>query len=90
MLAGTAKIAALPPSTLLFCGHEYTIKNLQFALHVEPANADAERKILWAQENRSAGKPTVPSTIGDELSFNPFIRSDLRNNSCKKIRALAC
>ena len=75
MLAGAAKIGALPPATMLFCGHEYTVKNLQFALHVEPKNADAERKILWAQEMRGAGKPTVPSTIGDELKFNPFMRT---------------
>lgn len=46
----------------------------QFALHVEPKNADAERKILWAQDARAAGKPTVPSTVGEELLFNPFMR----------------
>ena len=46
----------------------------QFALHVEPQNADAERKILWAQEACAQGRPTVPSTIGDELKYNPFMR----------------
>jgi len=74
MLEGVAKLGGLPPTTQLFCGHEYTIKNLQFALHVEPHNKDAETKILWAQERRAAQEPTVPSTIGEELSFNPFMR----------------
>ena len=46
----------------------------QFALHVEPQNKEAESKILWAQSARDAGQPTVPSTIGDELTFNPFMR----------------
>ena len=74
MLAGTAKLASLPPATLLFCGHEYTLKNLQFALAVEPDNAAAQRKILWAQQARASRKATVPSTIGDELQHNPFMR----------------
>lgn len=74
MLAGAQKLGALPPPTLLFCGHEYTIKNLQFALSVEPDNKEAERKILWAQEQRARQQPTVPSTIGEELDFNPFMR----------------
>ena len=74
MVATSAKLAALPPETLLFCGHEYTIKNLQFALSVEPQNQAAEVKILWAQEARSQGRCTVPSSIREELTFNPFMR----------------
>jgi hydroxyacylglutathione hydrolase len=57
------------------CGiAEYTVKNLQFALSVEPKNADAERKILWSQDARAKGEATVPSTIGEELAHNPFMR----------------
>jgi len=74
MLAGAKKLSSLPASTLLFCGHEYTVKNLQFALAVEPENVDAQRKIMWAQEQRAGGRPSVPSTIGEELTFNPFLR----------------
>jgi len=74
MLAGAAKLSALPASTSLFCGHEYTIKNLQFALAVEPENVAAQNKIVWAQDERAAGRATVPSTIGAELTFNPFLR----------------
>jgi hydroxyacylglutathione hydrolase len=53
---------------------EYTIKNLQFALSVEPNNEAAQRKILWAQDRRATGDITVPSTIGEERSYNPFLR----------------
>lgn len=74
MLEGTTKLAALPPETLVYVGHEYTIKNLQFALDVEPDNPAAQAKILWAQEQRVASRATVPSTIGDEKTFNPFMR----------------
>ena len=74
MLEATAKLASLPPATLVFCGHEYTVKNLQFALAVEPENAAAQRKIVWAQQARRSQQPTIPSTIGDELLFNPFMR----------------
>ena len=74
MLATSAKFATLPPSTQVYCGHEYTIKNLQFALTVEPTSEAVCAKGAWAQEARAAGKSTVPSTIGEELSYNPFMR----------------
>lgn len=74
MVQGASKLAALPPATLLFCGHEYTLKNMQFAISVEPSNPDVQKKILWTQETRKEGRATVPSTIGDELLYNPFMR----------------
>ncbi|CAI9728284.1 hydroxyacylglutathione hydrolase, mitochondrial-like [Octopus vulgaris] len=67
-------LAALPKNTNVFCGHEYTVNNLKFAAHVEPQNEAVQEKILWAKEQRSQSKPTIPSTIGDELLFNPFMR----------------
>jgi len=74
MVEGTTKLAALPPSTLVFCGHEYTLKNMQFAISVEPDNPDVQKKIMWTQEQRQNGKVTVPSDIGSELLYNPFMR----------------
>ena len=68
------KIAALPPETLVYCGHEYTVSNLQFALHVEPGNADARAQLDAARARRAGGEPTVPSTLADELRVNPFLR----------------
>lgn len=74
MVQSAAKLGALDGETLLYCGHEYTVKNLQFGLVVEPDNEATQRKIVWAQDMRAAGRPTVPSTIADEKAFNPFMR----------------
>jgi hydroxyacylglutathione hydrolase len=76
MVESLAKLAALPDSTKVYCGHEYTAKNLQFALTLEPHNAALKAKHDWALKARAAGHFTVPSTIGDEKQINPFLRTD--------------
>ena len=68
------RLSALPREALVYAGHEYTVKNLQFALEVEPGNSAAQQKIRWAEARRASSEPTVPSTVGDELRFNPFMR----------------
>jgi len=68
------KLAKLPPDTRVFCGHEYTVNNLKFALTVEPDNSAIRNKLRWAEERRAANQATVPSTIAEELTFNPFMR----------------
>lgn len=70
-------LASLPKPTRVYCGHEYTVKNLQFALTVEPANEKIVQKLSWAQQQRQGNLPTIPSTIEDELETNPFMRVDL-------------
>lgn len=69
-----AIFAQLPPRTRVYCGHEYTVSNLRFALSVEPDNAALQEKMAWAQKRREADAFTVPSTIGEELTYNPFMR----------------
>lgn len=75
----------LPPNTKVYCGHEYTVSNLKYALHVEPDNASIQEKLKWAQEQRSNKKPTIPSTIKEEKEYNPFMRVDidLMQNRCQ-------
>ncbi|MGH7814220.1 MAG: hydroxyacylglutathione hydrolase [Candidatus Binataceae bacterium] len=75
MIASLAKLAALPDSTRVYCGHEYTEKNLRFALTLEPGNAALKRKHGWSVAMRAEGKFTVPSTIADEKAANPFLRT---------------
>ncbi|XAR66056.1 Hydroxyacylglutathione hydrolase [Bertholletia excelsa] len=70
-------LGSLPKPTRVYCGHEYTVKNLQFALTVEPDNVKIAQKLSWAQHKRQEGLPTVPSTIEEELETNPFMRVDL-------------
>jgi hydroxyacylglutathione hydrolase len=67
-------IASLPHQTLLYVGHEYTVGNLKFALHLEPENAEIKEKLSWAEAQRAKNEPTIPSTISGELAFNPFMR----------------
>ncbi|KAJ8431486.1 hypothetical protein Cgig2_032257 [Carnegiea gigantea] len=70
-------LGSLPKPTRVYCGHEYTVKNLQFALTVEPENTKIAEKLSLAQNQRTAGLPTIPSTIAEELETNPFMRVDV-------------
>ncbi|XP_022306808.2 hydroxyacylglutathione hydrolase, mitochondrial-like isoform X1 [Crassostrea virginica] len=72
-------LSKLPGNTRVFCGHEYTVNNLKYALHVEPDNAALKKKFEWAKEQRAQNFPTIPSTIQGELEFNPFMRVDKAN-----------
>lgn len=75
MFASLAKLAALPPETLVYCGHEYTQNNARFALTVEPENAALAVRAAEIARLRSAGEATVPSRMGEELAANPFLRA---------------
>ncbi|MFZ5893661.1 MAG: hydroxyacylglutathione hydrolase [Myxococcota bacterium] len=68
------KLGALPDRTRVYCGHEYTAKNLEFAAHMEPDNQVIRDKAVRVAEKRARGEPTVPSTIGEERATNPFMR----------------
>ncbi len=68
------RLAALPPVTQIFCGHEYTVTNLQFAHAVEPENAAVERKLATVRLLRNSGRPSLPTTLADERACNPFLR----------------
>jgi len=74
MSQSLAKFIALPKNTLVYCTHEYTLSNIRFALAVEPNNPNL---ITWsetAKALRDQGLPTLPTTIGQELQVNPFMR----------------
>eukprot|EP00124_Ichthyophonus_hoferi_P001647 Ihof_evm8s91 gene=Ihof_evmTU8s91 len=68
------KICRLPSDTQVYVGHEYTTTNLEFASLVEPNNEAIKKKLNWAKACKAAGKPTIPSTVSDELATNPFVR----------------
>lgn len=67
-------IGALPESTSVYCGHEYTANNLRFALTIEPNEPDIRSKLEEVLIERFGGKPTVPSTLARERRINPFLR----------------
>jgi len=74
MMASLAKLAALPDATKVYCGHEYTLANIAFAQQVEPANAALAARLARDRKLRDAGRPTLPSTLGEERATNPFLR----------------
>lgn len=75
MQASLDKLAALPDSTRVYCAHEYTESNCGFARKVEPDNPALAERCDQVARLRSRGSITLPSTIGDEKSFNPFMRT---------------
>jgi len=74
MFASLSKLAALPDATKVYCGHEYTLANIGFAKAVEPQNQALNAREARDRKLRDAGKPTLPSTLGDEKATNPFLR----------------
>lgn len=76
MRASLDKLRRLPDDTRVYCGHEYTQKNLRFAAEVEPANDAIRDALAAADRERDAGRPTLPSTMAEERRINPFLRWD--------------
>jgi hydroxyacylglutathione hydrolase len=75
MFASLMRIATLPPETRVFPGHEYTVKNLEFARSVDCQNAAVGSRLEEARRMRARGLPTVPSTVAKEWASNPFLRA---------------
>lgn len=83
MYESLLKIQNFPKNTLIYCGHEYTLSNINFAISILPKN-----KIFINYRNRvikllKKGKPTIPTTLNTELQVNPFFlcsRSDIQRS----------
>lgn len=75
MHTSLAKLTALPRDTLVYSSHEYTTANVKFALSVDPNNAALRTRAAHIESLRADGKPTVPSTLQEELDTNPFLRA---------------
>ncbi|MBW4522429.1 MAG: hydroxyacylglutathione hydrolase [Scytolyngbya sp. HA4215-MV1] len=76
MVASLSKLRALPDTTRVWCAHEYTLKNLKFALTVDPVNAALKTRLEETQSVRDRAEATVPSWLGTEKQTNPFLRWD--------------
>ena len=75
MFANMTRLKLLPPETTVYCAHEYTQSNGRYALVAEPGNAAIVARMAQVDSARAAGEPTVPTTIGQELATNPFLRA---------------
>ncbi|VDP19608.1 unnamed protein product [Schistosoma margrebowiei] len=67
-------LSKLPKPTKVYCGHEYTVKNLEFGLTVEPKNEALKHRLEAVRRLRASNQASVPGTIGEELATNPFMR----------------
>jgi len=70
------KLRRLPDTCLVFCGHEYTQTNARCARDCDPENAKLKAYADRIQQQRAAGKPTIPAQLGEEKACNPFLRAD--------------
>lgn len=76
MFNALKQVKKLPGNTLLYPAHEYTLGNLTFAQTVEPENKDIRLYQEMCSQTRSRNKSTLPVTLANELSINPFLRTD--------------
>jgi hydroxyacylglutathione hydrolase len=74
MADSLSRLASLPQETQVYCGHEYTMENLRFAIAVDPDNTDLQARYRIEQAKRDRGAPTVPSSMAVEKATNPFLR----------------
>lgn len=70
-----SRLADLPDDTRIFCAHEYTQANLQFAITVEPSNTRLQQRLAEVETLRQQGLCTLPSSLGEEKATNPFLRA---------------
>jgi hydroxyacylglutathione hydrolase len=87
MVKSLESLRGLPGDTRLYCGHEYTQKNLAFAQKIEPDNAAVGVRAKRVDDLRKVGSPSVPSTIEEECATNPLLRWDVAG-VIKKAREL--
>ena len=69
------KFKELPKETKVYCGHEYTLQNSFFCATYDKNNNELNKKILEVKSKRDRNLPTIPSTIGEELACNIFLRA---------------
>jgi hydroxyacylglutathione hydrolase len=76
MFHSVNQFRTLQPVTSVYCGHEYTEANAKFAMSVEPGNRALQMRTQEVKNLRAQGKMTCPTTIGEELKTNPYMRCD--------------
>ena len=82
MYNSLSKFSSLPEETKVFCTHEYTLSNLNFAVEVEPTNKELLKYYEEVSNKRNNDEITLPSNIKLEKNINPFLRSS--ESSIKK------
>ncbi len=93
MLRSLNRLKELNANTKVYCTHEYTAKNIAFALTLEPENQDLIARKEAVHTMRANNLPSLPSTIGLELKTNPFLRCNqayiFKNSQAENVNELA-
>lgn len=76
MVDSLSKLRSLPDQTRVWCAHEYTLKNLQFALTVDSHNIALRARFEQVKQARQRLEATIPADLGLEKQTNPFLRWD--------------
>ena len=87
MFRSLKKISNYPKETKVFCGHEYTLSNLKFALEVDKDNKDLVNEFNNIEKLISSDIPSLPTNLNKELKLNPFLRChviDIKNKVIEK------
>ncbi len=85
MFKSLKKISNYPKETKIFCGHEYTLSNLKFALEVDKDNKQLQDEYINVKKLISSDIPSLPTNLNKELKVNPFLRCDEINIKNKVI-----
>jgi hydroxyacylglutathione hydrolase len=91
MYESLIKLKSLPINTKIYCGHEYTLSNLEFAKEAEPFNQNVLSRYNEVQNIREKGNPSIPSLLSTELKTNPFLRcenNEVQENISTKFKTL--
>ena len=86
MFKSLKKISKYPKETKVFCGHEYTLSNLKFALEVDKDNELLKNEFIDVEKLVSLGKPSLPTNLEKEFKLNPFLRCNDANIKNKIIQ----
>ena len=85
MFKSLKKISNYPKETKIFCGHEYTLSNLNFALEVDEDNNQLADEYINVKKLISSDIPSLPTNLNKELKVNPFLRCNEINIKNKVI-----
>ncbi len=76
MWTSLQKLLELPQETLIYCAHEYSLSNAEFALEIEPENDELQDMAERIRNQCRQRQPTVPTLLSEERAANPFLRPD--------------
>ena len=69
------EVSSLPKNTLIYCAHEYTKRNILWALNLKPKDQDIKNKLSEVEKKLSLDELTIPFLLDEEMKINLFLRA---------------